>query len=266
MKRILMVFLWFVVMGIAYGNTLNELCPVTTDEPVEPGITTTYQGVVIGFCCKKCLRKFKADPAAYIANLNLSPVEHAHEEMSSEGESHHEHGHSDDHVHAEEHNHAEEHDHATDHGTESETVMGKLSSFLGKLHVLIVHFPIALLIFAAGFELTGWVSKRPSWFFAAKLNFVFGALAAIVAASFGWHAARGANYPDNLDLFLMWHRWLGVAVAIIAFTGLVSLMAERLECKWGNPVYRIIVFVLAILIPITAHFGGSLIYGADYLF
>jgi uncharacterized membrane protein/YHS domain-containing protein len=75
-----------VVLGIAsftiLSNTLGEsaptdtrqiaanaTCPVTTEEKVDPDISTTYNGREVYFCCQRCKRKFERDPLAYVSNL-----------------------------------------------------------------------------------------------------------------------------------------------------------------------------------------------------
>ncbi|MCR4416376.1 MAG: YHS domain-containing protein [Ignavibacteria bacterium] len=48
----------------------NEVCPVM-GEPVDPEVQTVeYNGKVIGFCCKSCIKKFKKDPEKYLKNLS----------------------------------------------------------------------------------------------------------------------------------------------------------------------------------------------------
>jgi len=48
----------------------NEVCPVMGD-PVDPEVQTVeYEGKVIGFCCKSCIKKFKKDPEKYLKNLS----------------------------------------------------------------------------------------------------------------------------------------------------------------------------------------------------
>ena len=48
---------------------VNKMCPVHTDDPVDPTVTTVYEGRKIGFCCDDCLKKFDADPARYAARV-----------------------------------------------------------------------------------------------------------------------------------------------------------------------------------------------------
>lgn len=255
------------------------MCPVTPEEPAEAWITAEYEGQIIGFCCKSCLRKFNSNPDYYLAELNVdtSPVggmdvpSHADnegEEHPTVHQSEHEHGESD---HGEarasilEHE-SGGHDHATDHGADNAQAMSQAWALLGKLHVLIVHLPIALLPLAGILEMLSLWLKSPRWRFAARLNFVAGATMAIVAASLGWIAASQSHYSGELTETLSLHRWLGVSVAIISAAGLAALVAVKYKPSRSLIVYRTISFALVVLVPATAHLGGSLIYGKDYLF
>lgn len=48
----------------------NMVCPVS-GESVDPDEDTyVYNGKNYGFCCSKCIKKFKADPEKYIGNLS----------------------------------------------------------------------------------------------------------------------------------------------------------------------------------------------------
>lgn len=49
----------------------NLVCPVSGEEIDKDDHTTyTYSGKTYNLCCKKCLKKFKADPEKYIERLN----------------------------------------------------------------------------------------------------------------------------------------------------------------------------------------------------
>ena len=54
---------------IAEGKAFNSVCPVT-GEDADKEITYTYNGKTYSFCCKKCLKKFKADPEKYSSNIS----------------------------------------------------------------------------------------------------------------------------------------------------------------------------------------------------
>jgi len=255
----------FVVFIIALATTsaaaeaVNQYCPVTPDELAESYITTEYNGQTIGFCCKRCLRKFNAAPETYLANLPLENAD-AQNVNNVSGLAHEEN--HDQNVTAGQ-DQPDEHDHSTDHADSDES---PVLVFLGKLHVLSVHLPIALLPIAAILEILGITFRSQPIKFAARTNFVLGALSAIVAATLGWIAASQSHYPGDLINILTWHRWLGVSVASIGLVGLLGMLAMRKSETWGVFIYRSAIFVLLVLVPVAAHFGGSLIYGKDYLF
>ena len=165
---------------------VNATCPVTTDEAVDPRFTASYEGKTIGFCCRKCLTKFQADPAAYVANLPVS-----FSQAAQDSEDPHEHAdHDESHEHADEATpasanagtHEAEHDHEHSHESEGRS---KLAVWIGKLHPPATHLPIGLLIGAAVAEI-GMIFTRKEWFrLAAGFCLVLGTLGALGAATLG---------------------------------------------------------------------------------
>ena len=136
--------------------------------------------------------------------------------------------------------------------------------FLGRLHPLIVHFPIGLAIAAAGVEFVNIIRRRRE---ASQFAFAatgFAAIAACLAAWFGWLNAdfEGAT-PDN-TLFL--HRWLGIIAAaglvLVFFVGLAGRNGVRVKSLNG---YRWGLIVCAVLVGLGSHFGGAMVYGNGYL-
>ena len=234
---------------VVADETINEYCPVTPDEHAEPWITTTYKGQTIGFCCKSCLRKFNANPEDYLANL---PPINADNASANENV-----------LQAAPHNEEAEHDHSADHG---DTERSPTLVFLGKLHVLSVHLPIGLLPLAAILEILGISFRLQQLKLVARTNFVIGALFAVLAATLGWIAAGQSHYSGELAGVLDWHRWFGVSVASLGLVGLVGVVVARKSKVTGDFIYRCAAFTLLVLIPVTAHLGGTLIYGKHYLF
>jgi YHS domain-containing protein len=53
----------------ASAKPINQFCAVEHDDKVDPKVTTTYQGKVIGFCCEDCIPKFNKEPEKYMASL-----------------------------------------------------------------------------------------------------------------------------------------------------------------------------------------------------
>lgn len=60
----------------------NTICPISGD-PVNPEVTTVYQGKRYSFCCPNCTDKFKKNPEKYLAKMAgkekaSETVEHEH--------------------------------------------------------------------------------------------------------------------------------------------------------------------------------------------
>jgi hypothetical protein len=153
---------------------------------------------------------------------------------------------------------------ATEDGTEAGAADGmeatpsawnRWRSWIGRMHPMIAHFPIALLLVAGVAMALGTRS-------AARLCIHGGAAGALAAAGLGWLNA--------LDVRASWmlttHRWLGVGTAVAAL--LLAWLFERglrpgAE-RVGGPA-RAVWAVCALAVAATGFFGGSLIHGLDHL-
>jgi len=139
---------------------------------------------------------------------------------------------------------------------------------LGRLHVVLVHFPIALLLAAAAGEV--WSARgarsraagRSAPAPAVHFCVVLGAAGAVAAAALGWLDAwggAGAGMPTPLDL----HRWLGTATAGGAvLTAVLAARDGRRGVRGGG--FRAALLVTAGLVAVTGHLGGVLVFGDDF--
>jgi uncharacterized membrane protein len=59
-----------VVTQIAAAQPVNDKCPVT-GKPVDLTKTVTHEGMIIAFCCDKCIACFQQNPKSILAKLNL---------------------------------------------------------------------------------------------------------------------------------------------------------------------------------------------------
>lgn len=136
--------------------------------------------------------------------------------------------------------------------------------FLGRLHPLVVHFPIGLAIAAAGVEFVNIVARRREASPFALTATGLASIAACFAAWFGWLNADFEGATADNTLFL--HRWLGitgaVALLVVWITGLAGRSGERHGALNG---YRWGLLVTAIVVGVGAHFGGEMVYGKGYL-
>lgn len=138
-----------------------------------------------------------------------------------------------------------------------------LWDFLGRLHPIITHFPIGLLIFAGFLELFTLGKFQHPMRQAIRLMVIFGALAAIFSALFGWLLAENQGTSGStLDL----HKNLGIATAILSL-----LLVFFLQKTENNPKsqliqsYRGLLFLAGLGVGLAGHFGGSLVHGEDFL-
>jgi uncharacterized membrane protein len=131
------------------------------------------------------------------------------------------------------------------------------------LHPLLVHFPIGLVLFAAGAETVAMATGRPVWRTAAVVNLRAGAAFAAAAAATGWRLAASMAADD--PALLSWHRWIGTIAAIGAIGA--ALTTARGRDRWPAPrgLYQLALFGAAALVAITGHLGGLLVWGADFL-
>ncbi|HED53744.1 MAG TPA: hypothetical protein ENJ00_06040 [Phycisphaerales bacterium] len=279
---------WAQDAGIDASAPVNALCPVTTDEPVDPRFTVQYKGLTIGLCCRKCRTKFENDPEAFIANLPDSATVQISGVGTQAGEDDHHiaddsaqpdisnadddaGGHGDDH--GDDHDHSPtaetdvsgqiqpEHDHETDHGRQR----SKLITWIGKLHPPATHLPIGMLIGAALAEVGLMLTRNA--FFKNVVTFcvVLAALAAPAAATLGWFNA-GFVIVDSGDWVQTTHRWLGTTTAgmtVVTLLILRSTIRPDSRMKSRN-LFRASLFATAGLVGATGFFGGALVYGLNH--
>lgn len=125
---------------------------------------------------------------------------------------------------------------------------------IGRLHPLIVHLPIGCLLLAALFAFLHSVKKLHDRAAIGIALFV-GMASAFFACISGYLLSDGHEASTTMD----YHKWLGFATFGLS---LMVWLAFRFQKKYTNAL----IYLLAILVSTTAHFGGSLTHGEDYLF
>jgi uncharacterized membrane protein len=140
--------------------------------------------------------------------------------------------------------------------------MGDMA-LIGRLHPLLVHFPIGLVLIAAVAEMVAMMSGRWDWRAVAVANVRAGAVLAIAAAVAGWRLASSAGIEATPSL--EWHRWLGTIASVAVFGAALATAGARGRSGFALWVYRIALFWAAALVAVTGHLGGVLVWGADFL-
>jgi mono/diheme cytochrome c family protein len=134
--------------------------------------------------------------------------------------------------------------------------------WLGKFHLLVLHFPIALLVTAAAAEFWFLLRKAESTSREVRFCVLLGAASALVTAALGWLFALG-GHGAGMPTTLAWHRWLGTAAATWAIGTAVCFECDvrrGTRSLWS----RCLLFLGALLVGLAAHFGGILVNGADF--
>ena len=140
-----------------------------------------------------------------------------------------------------------------------------MREFFGQFHPAVTHFPIALLIVAALAEASAWLLKRPVLRQVGAWNLHLGAVSAAVAAALGWALASTMSVEEELRDTLFWHRWLGTSVAVWGLLAcLFWHLQERSQSTTRVLFYRIFLITGAVLVAISGHLGGLLVYGLDH--
>src|SRR5947208_430404 len=99
-------------------------------------------------------------------------------------------------------------------------------TLIGRLHPLLVHFPIAFILFAAAAEIFATVTRATRWHVVAIGSLRAGAVTAVAAAAAGWLMARMPGVDPSATL--EWHRWFGTMTAAVAgIAVMVTAAGER---------------------------------------
>ncbi len=136
---------------------------------------------------------------------------------------------------------------------------------IGKLHPMVVHFPIAFLILAAALELINGLKGGRSPSNLGKVLVILGAAFAVIAAIFGWINASSQEFSGDLEELLFLHRWLGVSVAIIAVIS--AVLCYTLKRVSNSKIYFTYLFILilnAAVLSLGGHYGGLIVFGEEY--
>lgn len=134
-------------------------------------------------------------------------------------------------------------------------------AFIGRLHPLLIHFPIALVLAAAAAEAMAIVANE-RWHTVAVGQVRAAAVFAVVAAIAGWRMATASGMETST--VLEWHRWVGTM-------GAAATVAAALATTCGDgrsrvlSIYRVVLFAAAALVGAAGHLGGVLVWGADFL-
>jgi uncharacterized membrane protein len=139
----------------------------------------------------------------------------------------------------------------------------RLFGWLGRFHVLVVHFPIALLAAAALGEILAARRRNPVPEPAVRFCILLGAGGAVAAVALGWLHADLGEHVSVTNSVLGLHRWLGTAAGAWAIA--LVLVSERdSRRRRRSLLLQALLGSGALLVLIAAHFGGLLVHGSNF--
>ncbi|MGJ8637362.1 MAG: c-type cytochrome domain-containing protein [Phycisphaerales bacterium] len=137
-----------------------------------------------------------------------------------------------------------------------------LLEFIGRTHLVVLHFPIALIVVTAVVEIWRMMALKgraytPSA--AGSVMFLFALLGAAVSVITG--LVLGFDGGERVDL----HRILGIVSGVLmVVTWFAWMSAMKPESKSGK-VYLTLLCLSAASIGAAGHFGGELTHGEGFL-
>lgn len=138
-----------------------------------------------------------------------------------------------------------------------------ITTFMGRLHPMVVHLPIGFILLAVVFELLSYSPKFRHLKSAVSIILLLGFFAATAACMLGYLLSLSGDYNyQNLTR----HKFTGIAVAIVS--GLLFLLTtKKINNRIVLPSKLFSVFFIGLffLITYTGHQGGNLTHGSEYL-
>jgi uncharacterized membrane protein/mono/diheme cytochrome c family protein len=142
------------------------------------------------------------------------------------------------------------------------SVVDRMIRWLGKFHLLLIHFPIALMLAAGVAEIVSQRRRSIEPSETALFCLTLAAVAVFPTVAFGWfHAAAGNGVGSPKPL--TFHRWLGTLAGLWVIG--TALCAGR-DARRGirSRGVRVAIVMGIALVGITAHLGGLMAHGSGY--
>jgi uncharacterized membrane protein len=139
----------------------------------------------------------------------------------------------------------------------------RVFAWIGRFHVLVIHFPIALLAAAALAEaIAAWRGSRiPSP--TVRYCVLLGAVSAVAAVALGWLHADVGGFGSASRSILAIHRWLGTIAGLGAAA--IAVLSEVDSRRGRRSVsFRLALWASTSVVAAAAHFGGVMVHGNSF--
>ena len=132
---------------------------------------------------------------------------------------------------------------------------------VGRMHPLLLHFPLVMLLLAVGLEAFRFSTTPETSAVYTKLAatlLLAGTLLAAVAVIMGLLLSKEAGYTGQV---VVWHKWAGTGVFFLA-----ALLYWSRNKSWYSPlVARTGAVLMGLVLMGTGHYGAALTHGTDFI-
>jgi uncharacterized membrane protein len=133
--------------------------------------------------------------------------------------------------------------------------------FIGRLHPLILHFPIVLIILTLLFEVAGRYYRLNVGENTVLVLLIASAASAFVSITAGYFLFASGEYSGNL---MERHFWAGAITGTAIFATLALFYLYRSTTRFYYLYFAGLLFSNA-SVGLASHLGGSITHGPDYL-
>ena len=130
--------------------------------------------------------------------------------------------------------------------------------FFAKLHPLLVHFPIGLLVSGTLFELYGNFRGERVVAKAGSFNIKFGFWCSIPVAVIGFLGLMSLELKDEVKPFIANH--LLFTLSTIAIFFFVILLSRFKDKTWGKALYHFLLMIGLFTVLNAGFYGGELVH------
>ncbi|HEX6790317.1 MAG TPA: DUF2231 domain-containing protein [Candidatus Krumholzibacteria bacterium] len=139
---------------------------------------------------------------------------------------------------------------------------GGAAAILGRLHMALVHFPVALILMAAVAELLCITRRDGRYSDVARFMITAGAWISIPAAATGFFRADTITMNDAEQSLFAIHRVAGIATPVLVF--LCAGLAEGVRRSgqiWELFLFRAVLLLAAVSAAVAGYVGGEIVFG-----
>ncbi len=130
-----------------------------------------------------------------------------------------------------------------------------ISEFIGRFHPVLVHLPVGILLMAVFFYFISRKQQYRALDAAVAISLLVGTVAGLFSCITGYLLSQSGDYDEALVLK---HQWLGITLTVISGIAYYSAFKKHPSLKW-------LLLLMAVLIGITGHLGGTITHGEGYL-